>query len=74
MYNRAEEEGNRHRKEDTDDDGQGFFCVQQVAESQHAGFVHGNLDERKHECTSKEFEDHRNGGGSRHSEGVEDVQ
>ena len=74
LYDGTEEEGNRYRKEDTDDDGQGFFCIQQVAESQHAGFVHGNLDERKHESTSKEFEYHRDGGGSRHPEGVEDVQ
>lgn len=45
MYQCTEEEGYGYREENTQNDGQGFFCIQQVGKAQHAGFVSCYLDE-----------------------------
>ena len=45
LYQCTEEEGYGYREENTQNDGQGFFCIQQVGKAQHAGFVSCYLDE-----------------------------
>ena len=72
MYQHTEEERDGYGKEDTHDDGQGFVCVDKVAEPERVAVV--NLDKCQCECTSQQLEHHRNGGGGRHAHRVEDIQ
>ncbi len=68
-----EEEGDCHRNEDGDDDGECFFGVHQVSDAESCRIM-GELDDGQPGSTSQQGEDHGHGGRGWQTEGVEDIQ
>lgn len=78
LHDGAQHEGDGHAQEDAKHNAERLFGVEQIAQGEEAscgvGCAGDDLDEGDGKGAAEQLEDHADGGGGGHAEGVEDVE